>query len=312
MSKIIRHKLQDLRFVGGRFENNSGWLDFDILPELLVYKKLVVETAKRTWRRKNPGRERLPGGFEENIHLAFHEVLEGSSIVPVERVIEVEDDMLEMYQPDEVDEAAQIINATICAAERDEPFPETLPAGVIGMFEEWGKTLEPGESIELNAGAGRRARFNQESRSRILSRMQEVYEDRVDLIGEVRAAHLRITEGGTFIVLLEGGNAVEGAFTAEQEALITDALHKHQSMRVRVAGVAEFEEGGHIRRILSVDHLEELLVGEQVYDQSVPPIWDEIDRIAAEVSDDEWDNVPTDLGRNLDHYLYGRKGEDVE
>lgn len=312
MSKIIRHKLQDLRFVGGRFENNRGWLDFDILPELLIYKKLVVETAKETWRRRNTERERLPGGFEENIHLAFHEVLEGSSIVPVERVIEVEDDMPEMYQPDEVDEAAQIISATIYAAERDEPFPKTLPAGVIGMFEEWGKTLDPDESIELNGGAGRRARFNHESRSRILSRMQEVYEDRVDLIGEVRAAHLTMTEGGTFTVLLEDGNAVEGAFTAEQEAVITDALHRHRSVRVRFSGVAEFEKGGPIRRILSVDHLEELPMGEQAYDQSAPPIWDEIDRIAAEVSDDEWDNVPTDLARNLDYCLYGRKREDVE
>ena len=36
MSKFIRRRLEDLRLVGGRFEENRGWLDFDVLPELLT------------------------------------------------------------------------------------------------------------------------------------------------------------------------------------------------------------------------------------------------------------------------------------
>ena len=67
MAKAIRHPLKELRFTGGRFERNKGWLDFDVLSELQVYRKILIETAKEEWKRRNPGRERLPRGFEENI-----------------------------------------------------------------------------------------------------------------------------------------------------------------------------------------------------------------------------------------------------
>lgn len=128
MTKAIRHPFKELRFTGGRFEQNKGWLDFDVLPELQVYRKLLVETAKEEWKRRNPGRERLPKGFEENIRLGFHEIREGSCAVPVERIVEVGDDALELYVPDEVDEAARIIDATLMAVREDAPFPDRLPA----------------------------------------------------------------------------------------------------------------------------------------------------------------------------------------
>ena len=313
MSRLIRHKLQDLSFVGGRFDKNKGWLEFEMLQELLTYKKLIVETAKETWRRKHPGRDRLPRGFEENIRLAFHEIREGSSVVPVERVFEVEEDMLGVYQPDEVDEAAGIINSTILSAEKDEPFPDTLPASIIPIFGEWGTALLPDETIELCWDReDSRARFNHATRERILSRMPEVYEDRVDLIGEIRGAGLRTTEGGSFTIQREDGTTVEGAFNADQETVITDALHKHRSIRVRLIGMAEFERGGRIRKIMKIDQVEARPVGEKAYDHAAPPIWDEIDRIASEIPDSEWAKVPTDLAKNLDHYLYGRRKEGAD
>ena len=40
-----------------------------------------------------------------------------------------------------------------------------------------------------------------------------------------------------------------------------------------------------------------------------PPMWELAEEIAASVPDAEWDNVPSDLARNLDHYLYGAPKE---
>lgn len=40
------------------------------------------------------------------------------------------------------------------------------------------------------------------------------------------------------------------------------------------------------------------------------PIWEIAEAIAAEVPDAEWEKLPTDLARNLDHYLYGTPKED--
>ncbi|UCC29138.1 MAG: hypothetical protein JSU86_13155 [Phycisphaerales bacterium] len=39
--------------------------------------------------------------------------------------------------------------------------------------------------------------------------------------------------------------------------------------------------------------------------EQLPPIWEVAAEIAGQVSDEEWANVPRDLARNVDHYLYG-------
>jgi hypothetical protein len=315
MAKLIRHVLREWHFVGGRFEENKGWLDFDILPELQAYKRLLVETAKEEWRRRNPDRERLPRGFEENIHLGFHEVREGSCSVPVERLVEEEENtFLEpRYESDEVAEAARILDATLIAARNDAPFPERLPAHVIPMFEDWGKTLAPGEGIELDGRdmAGPRPRFDESIRQRLLSARRESYEDTLDLVGEVRAADVKAGEDGAFAVLLEDGSRVSGSFSAGQEQTITKALYERNQLRLRIEGLGEFEPNGKLRRIVSIDRMEEHPLGETPFDPEAPPIWEVIAAIGKSVPEEDWRKVPSDLAANLDHYLYGsgKEGE---
>ena len=309
MAKSIRHPLKELRFTGGRFEQNKGWLDFAVLSELQVYRNLLVETAKEEWKRHNPGRERLPKGFEENIRLGFHEIRESSCAVPVERIVEVEDDAIDMYVPDELDEAAQIIDVTLIAARDDAPFPDRLPARIIPMFEEWGKTLAPDEGIVLDGHNGNGPRFDAAIRERILNAKRDRYEDMVDLIGEVRAAELKAREGGCFTILLENGDSVTGVFTDDQEASVTEALHEHRQVRLRIVGLGEFEVSGQLRRILRVDQLEERPAGEMPFDPDAPPIWETIAEIGRSIPEEEWNKVPIDLATNLDHYLYGEPKE---
>jgi hypothetical protein len=38
---------------------------------------------------------------------------------------------------------------------------------------------------------------------------------------------------------------------------------------------------------------------------SNPPIWETIVNLGRQVPEEEWERVPTDLSKNLDHYLYG-------
>lgn len=309
MAKMIRHLLKELKFTGGRFEQNKGWLDFDVLPELQVYRKLLIETAKEEWKRLNPGRERLPKGFEENIRLGFNEIREGSCTVPVERIVEVKDDDLELYVRDEVDEAARIIDATLMAVCKDTPFPERLPARVIPLFEDWGKTLASDEGIVLDGYNGDSPRFDAAIRERILNAKRDRYDDMVDLVGEVRAAELKAREGGSFNILMESGDLIPGVFTNEQEESITEALHEHRQVRLRVVGLGEFEASGQLRRIVRMDHLEERPASETPFDPDTPPIWETIAEIGKSIPEEEWDKVPTDLAVNLSRYLYGESKE---
>ena len=88
---MTRHiqDLTTLRFDGPRFEDHS--LEIDVLPELIAYKKLLIETAKELWRKKNPGRERLPRGFEDSIAIKFFQLGDGSTAIPLKREYEIPD-----------------------------------------------------------------------------------------------------------------------------------------------------------------------------------------------------------------------------
>jgi len=306
MKKLIRREMKEIRFVGGRFEQAKGWIEFDVLPELLQYKRILLETASEQWRRKNPDRVRLPKGFEQNVRLAFSEIKEGSAAIPIFRVQEIEEGALELYAPDEIDESAEIIDATFLAAANDAPLPNNLPIAVLDMFEDLGKTLLEGEAIET--GPRDRSpipRFDATTRSRILERARRDYEDLIKIEGEVRAASLKAKGGGSFTLYLDDGSSVEGTFTEEQESDVTEALHRHQSLRVRIEGQGEFTRDGRLRKILNVARLEKHEVGTDRYDPKAEPIWKVLSDLGRSVPDEVWADFPTDASVNLDHYLYG-------
>ena len=46
------------------------------------------------------------------------------------------------------------------------------------------------------------------------------------------------------------------------------------------------------------------------YDSTARPLWELVVEIGAQVPDEEWAKVPTDLSKNVDHYLYGALKDD--
>ena len=71
MARTVRRPFREIAFVGGRFDEAAGLLDFDVLNELRVYRKIVVETAKELWRQGNLDRQNLPSGFENGLRLGI-------------------------------------------------------------------------------------------------------------------------------------------------------------------------------------------------------------------------------------------------
>ncbi len=121
-------ELTTLRFDGLRFE--GAWLDVDVLPDLVAYKELIIETAKELWRRDHPSRTRLPAHFDA-VAIKFREIRAGSTIIPLVR--EVSDEIVPQLpfenhvDNDHFDTAAAIIEESIDAAARDIPLPDLLP-----------------------------------------------------------------------------------------------------------------------------------------------------------------------------------------
>ena len=293
-------------FKGGRFDDNG--LDVDVLPELIAYKNILVETAKEIWRRKNPDRERLPKNFEDSLTLKFYKLLPGSTAVPLMREIETGDQLSFLESTsDELDEAVDVIAGAIESVSHDKPVPAAFPRNVISLFDEYGRTLRQDESFEHKpARKGVSARYSVKERDRILKLSQAQYQDVVDLIGEIRAADL---DGGNFALRLADGTKVLGKFSPEQENVITDTLRERESRRLHIKGRAEFYPDGKLKRVASVESITVQPVGMAAYDETANPIWKIAVEIGASVPEEEWAKIPTDVSKNIDHYLYGAPKE---
>lgn len=293
-------------FKGGRFDDHG--IDVDVLPELIAYKTILVETAKELWRRKHHDRQRLPKNFEESLSLKFYRIDPECAAIPLVREIEISEGLLPFGpSPDELDEAVVLVADTIEAVSEDKPLPQAFPKSIIPSFADYGKTLREDERIELKAAKRNTiAHYSSKERNRLVGFVQAGYDDIVDLIGEIRAADL---DGGNFALRLADGSKVTGKFSPEQEAPIIEALREHTSRRLHIKGRAEFLPEGNLKRVESLTYLSIQGAGAVSYDKTAKPIWEIAKEIAATVPDEEWGKLPSDLSKNLDHYLYGKPKE---
>ena len=304
MAADITIELATLRFDGKRFEGHA--LDVECTQELIAYRNLVVECAKDLWRRKNPARARLPKGFEEGFRLQFDRLEDGSTGVPLQRVRVADQSELDWGNLDEFDEAADLIDAAIAAANDDRLLPEALPSAVIPLFREFGKSLRAEEVLFTRARHGTKdAAYTAKARKQLAEWVGPAYEDVVDVIGEVRMANVG---PGTFTLQVDGSEAlVNGRFSPEQELEVLDALRNHRVVRLRVQGVAEFATSDRqIKRFSRVDAVAPAMAADQSFDESAVPIWEQLAAIGNSAPKGSWDSVPTDLSMRIDEIVYRR------
>ena len=90
---------------------------------------------------------------------------------------------------DEIDEAAQLIDETIVAVSEDQAIPDRMPKTALPLLAAMGENLRDGETIKTRAiRSARAAEFTRETRTRVERLVEAVYADRVEIVGEVRAA----------------------------------------------------------------------------------------------------------------------------
>jgi len=302
MAADITFELASLRFDGKRFEGHA--LDVECTQELIAYRTLILECAKELWRRKNQGRVRLPKGFEEGFRLQFNRLDPGSAVVPLQRVRVADQSELDFGNLDEFDEAADLIDAAITAANEDQLLPDALPSNVIPLFRDFGKSLHADEVLFTRSRHGSKdAAYTAKARKRLAEWVGETYEDVVDVIGEVRMANVG---PGNFTLQLEKAETlVGGRFSPEQEAEVLDALRNHRAVRLRVQGTAEFATSDRqIKRFSRVDKVETAVLSDQEFDEMAVPIWEQLAAIGESAPLGAWDSVPTDLSKRIDDIVY--------
>jgi len=247
----------------------------------------------------------VPKGFEDGFRLQFNRLEDGSAVVPLQRVRIVEQGELDFGNLDETDEAAELIDAAIAAAQADEPLPSALPSNVIPLFRDFGKSLRADEVLFTRARrAATEAAYTDKARKRLAEWVGPVYEDVVDVAGEVRMANVG---PGAFALQCSGTQGlVSGKFSAEQEARVLDALREDRTARLRVRGVGEFSTADRrLRKIVRVDRVEPAAAGEGAFDEGAPPIWEQLGAIGRSAPKEAWEVVPSDLSTRIDEVVYG-------
>jgi hypothetical protein len=177
---------------------------------------------------------------------------------------------------------------------------------VIPLFASFGRTLGDDEVLFIRArGSNSEAAYTPKARAVLAQWVGPTYEDKVDLVGEVRMANLG--PGAFRLQIVDTGAQVEGRFDATQEALVLDALKNHLNVRLRVTGAAEFStRDRQIKRLVRVNEVGLAPAAAGAFDESVPPIWEQLAKIGLEAPAGTWDAVPNDLSTRIDEVVYGR------
>jgi hypothetical protein len=127
------------------------------------------------------------------------------------------------------------------------------------------------------------------------------YEDEIDIVGEVRTADL---DARTFVLLVNGSQRIAGRFAPEQEALLTEALHQHGTLRLRVRGRARFDQATtQAEEFTEVDSVAIEAPVDDAPSQQLVPFWQTALEIGATISEEDLARIPRDLAARADEYL---------
>jgi hypothetical protein len=285
--------------------------DLSNAEALTSLHKLLIETAKELWRRDNPTRIRMPKGLEEALRLGFFEVKEGSTALPIKYMAHAPPQPPLPGMDDDEDSgalssviaklprAASLIVSAVAAANSDEHLPEDLPRSVVPLLVALRATLRPDESVSVQTPeTSEKVAVRLDTEQKFAKIAIEPWEDYASLAGTVTAASLK----GRATLLTDDGEHVAIVFSAEQERLVTKALHEHDRVVLRVKGRGMFEPPrGRLKKLTRVDEIELLDFGASGFDESAQ--FSTLFGDGGTLSDADWSSVPKDGAENIDAYL---------
>ena len=125
----------------------------------------------------------------------------------------------------------------------------------------------------------------------------------VEVVAKIQSMELDPGRNGSYKLLLQDGSTVRADFMGSQwEAL--ESLHRRGEFALKIVGEGDFADD-RLKRIVSID----LKKTDRVWppeDPEEPTLLHRLAEIRKKYPPDIRDNAPTDLAKNMHHYLYGR------
>ncbi len=295
-------EVTELSFSGPRFVEHA--IEIDVVRELWTFQAMVSELATELWRAQHPNRERVPKGFERSTRLRFRTIRAGSTVIPIEAPTAEENPLFGDGVAPVVEHALAIIWASIRSQQDGRDLPADLPRSTtLPTLAQWGSTLEPDEAISVGEPGDTDERLNEprraatlslDTRARLATYVESYYEDTLTVYGHIRAVD---RDRNTATLRLPNATRLRIGYLPRLEEAFARALQASRS--VAVTGLARVSsEDGFLQRMASVTEIAVVPDG----GTTAPLDWLEREALAI-----DWSSVPTDLARNLDAHLYGKK-----
>ncbi len=235
------------RFTGLRFEEHT--LPVDVARDLAAYEALVVDLAKHFYLQEHPDRQRVPKGFSSNFHLDIQRIDPGSAkpllVLVMSGVLALAGGESSYFERAR-DVVAECVAAPVTA------LPVQFPKELLSHFNEFGRSLRDGETLELPRTGNVAAVLSPDKRKDLVLAADLYYERDVELVGSIGEADW---ERSTFRLRLEDGSrtVVPMPESFHNRAREFGGRNRHQ---VQVTGVATYDSWDRLQRVVSVDSLE--------------------------------------------------------
>lgn len=247
------------RFTGPRFDEHT--LPVEVARDLAAYEELVIELAKHLWLAEHPGRERVPRGFEKGFSLHLEGMVEDGSAQPLLSWVVAGALALQGGNGGYFERARDLIANCVGASAAAQPLPAAFPKKLLDYFNDFGRSLREGESVEL-PHEGSVAQLTPERRKQLVLDAQRVYSKDVELTGRIGEIDW---EKQTFRLRLASGAAVTAQLPEHLADFARQAGGKDRTL-VSIRGVGVYDAFDQLQKITETRHLE-LLPNQFLADQ---------------------------------------------
>ena len=286
------------RLIGARFEGHS--IPLELLKNLSVLERLIIEVARLEYFRDHPDRQRVPQGFTDGIELKLTEIKDGSAIIVISLIVITNtlfsdnqryfecarDTIIQMI------EAAEDSNiGATGTVEESKAVMDILTPKVLSCFDRIGQGLREDEAIEFITPDNQlSAKFTINTRQRLLFASSMVKERSVDFVREMQTQQYNssiveeltkdtIVRGTvpeinqddmTFLIQLFDGQHIKVPIAPQHFDVILEAFNGYKNnFRFLFQGVGIFNRSEQLLGFDSIEHispLDELDISAQIYD----------------------------------------------
>lgn len=288
--------LAELRFTGGIYDSCA--LDERALREIVKVMRAITETAKELWRAEHPSDEQPPKGFRESNQVQLRAIRPGSAVALLDHA--PLGDAREGAPANALAEAVSFMRDSFCAVSDGADAPPGLTPQLSERYSRLGSALESSAAMSLAPADGIEARIDRVARRQFRARTPDTYDGTVYLVGRARAAN---AERRAFPLWLGPKTHVHADFSVDDERLIAAALQDREETLLRVRGRGRYRITGELLHVDEVTQVDLLDLDLFERDPDAPTFFEIIDQAFADVPDEVWKSLPTDLAERHDEYF---------